>query len=232
MEWTDYISVFNGDCMLDMVNMKDDEFDLAIVDPPYYSGPEKKEYYGAKISTHGVKRTKYKPFKEPWAPPTEEYYNELVRVSKNQIIWGINYYEFITPNGRIIWDKCNDQSSYSDCEIASCSLIDSVRIFRYMWNGMMQGSKANGSVMEGRKDLNEKRIHPTQKPVQLYKWILDNYAEVGDRILDTHLGSGSLALACHERGFDLTAYEIDTSYYTASHKRFKDVTSQMALNYE
>lgn len=230
MFWTDHIQVFNSDCLESMKHMDDNEYDLAIVDPPYFSGPEKRKFYGPEQSKHGVKRIDYKPFAKQWTIPTEDYYVQLVRVSKNQIIWGINYFNFAGEEpGRIIWDKCNEQSSYSDCEIASCSLIKTVKIFRYMWNGMMQGSKGNGAKMEGRKQLNEKKIHPTQKPIQLYKWLLNKYANPGDSILDTHLGSGSSAIACHEQGFTLTGYEIDKQYCQAAHKRFKEITSQTRL---
>src|SRR5436190_11478234 len=171
-------------------------FDLAIVDPPYFSGPEKRKYYGNSINKLNIKRTDYNPLNDSWKLPTEEYFNELFRVSKNQIIWGCNYYaKYIPSVGRIVWNKVNGESSFSDAEIASCSFHDSVRLFSFMWNGMMQGSGFDGKV-NGNKKLNEKRIHPTQKPVALYKWILDKYAKQDDKILDTHLGSGSIAIAC------------------------------------
>ena len=112
----------------------DNYFDLAIVDPPYFSGPERREYYGRKISPIGVQRY-YEP-SEKWEVPGLGYFQELERVSKEQIVWGCNYFDYHFPPGRIVWDKCNGGSSFSDCEIASCSLHDSVRLFRYMWNGM------------------------------------------------------------------------------------------------
>lgn len=133
----------NEDCMQLMTRYPDKHFDLAIVDPPYFSGPEKRQYYGRKISSIGVKRV-YEQTTQ-WAIPDKDYFDELFRVSKNQIVWGVNYYDYPFGSGRIIWDKVNGQSSFSDCEIAYCSLHDSARLFRYMWNGMMQGK----SIAEG-----------------------------------------------------------------------------------
>jgi len=204
-------------------------FDLAIVDPPYFSGPEKRKYYGNSINKLNIKRTDYNPLNDSWKLPTEEYFNELFRVSKNQIIWGCNYYaKYIPSVGRIVWNKVNGESSFSDAEIASCSFHDSVRLFSFMWNGMMQGSGFDGKV-NGNKKLNEKRIHPTQKPVALYKWILDKYAKQDDKILDTHLGSGSIAIACYDYGFELTACEINKDYFDKSIERINNHISQQKL---
>ncbi len=154
-------------------------------------------------------------------PPTKEYFDELFRVSKNQIIWGCNYFDYIFPStGRIVWDKCNGKSTFSDCEIAYCSSHDSVRMFRFMWNGMMQGkSIEEGHIMQGNKKLNEKRIHPTQKPVTLYEWLLTKYAREGDIILDTHVGSGSSLIACERLGFEYIACDIDPFYFAAANER-------------
>lgn len=222
--------IFNLDCMDLMSRYPDNYWQLAICDPPYFSGPEKKEYYGAKISSCGVKRVEYKPLTESWEVPTQRYYNELCRVSKHQIIWGANYFHFQQPAGRIIWDKCNDASSFSNCEIASCSLIKSVRQFRFMWNGMMQGkSVKNGHIAQGDKRLNEKKIHPTQKPIALYKWILQKYAKEGDKILDTHSGSGSLRIAAHDLKFDFTGCELNKDYYNAAEFRYKEHIKQLTL---
>lgn len=221
MKITEKITITNEDNMELMARYPDGYFDLAIVDPPYFSGPEKRKFYGSKINKLNIKRVDYKPLTKSWSIPENKYFQELCRVSKNQIIWGCNYYpRFISAVGRIIWDKVNVYSSFSDAEIASCSMHDSVRLFKFMWNGMMQGSDFEGN-MQGDKSLNEKRIHPTQKPVALYKWILDRYANPGDKVLDTHLGSGSIAIACHDYGFDLTACELDTDYYNASIERIK-----------
>lgn len=213
-----------------MARYSDKYFDLAIVDPPYYSGPEKRLYYGSKINKLNIRRVNYKPIENSWTVPTDEFFNELFRVSKNQIIWGCNYYaQYIPHVGRIVWNKVNGESSFSDCEIASCSLHDSVRLFSFMWNGMLQGSDFKGN-MQGNKELNEKRIHPTQKPVALYKFILDKYAKKGDRILDTHLGSGSIAIACHDYGFDLTSCELDSYYFESAKERIDNHTLQQKLD--
>lgn len=217
------ITLTNEDNMQLMARYPDKYFQLAIVDPPYFSGPEKRRFYGREFSNHGVKRIDYKPLENSWEVPGPDYFNELVRVSKHQIIWGYNYYPIkLSGTGTIVWDKVNDHSSYSDCEIAYCSSIKHVRIFRYMWAGMMQGTgDGTSKKMQGNKLKNEKKIHPTQKPVALYKWLLKNYAESGDKILDTHLGSGSIAIACHDLGFDLTACELDKDYYEAALHRLK-----------
>lgn len=220
---------YNMDCMEGMKEFPDKYFELAIVDPPYFSGPEKREYYGSRISTTKVKRRDYKPSSE-WKVPTAEYFKELERVSQNQIIWGCNYFNYTFGPGRIVWDKCNDGTSFSDCEIAYCSMHDSVRIFRYMWNGMMQGkSAAEGMVMQGNKRLNEKRIHQTQKPVVLYEWLLGRYAKPGDKILDTHVGSASSLIACHRANLQFVGFEIDKSNYEASRKRLDEEMAQMIL---
>lgn len=197
----------NLDCMKALKEYPDNHFDLAIVDPPYFSGPEKRGFYGQKVSPIGVQRFYEKS--EEWKVPGPEYFKELERVSKHQIIFGCNYFQWNFPPGRIVWDKCNEKNSFSDCEIASCSLHDSVRLFRYMWSGMMQGkSISEGHIQQGNKRLNEKRIHPTQKPVALYKWLLQKYAKPGDLILDTHVGSASSLIACHELGFDYIGFEM------------------------
>lgn len=212
--------VHNKDCMIDLVNYPDNSFDLAIVDPPYFSGPETRKYYGSNVSATKVKRKDYGE-QEKWEVPTQNYFKELFRVSKNQIIWGCNYFDVELSPGRIIWDKVNGKSSFSDCEIAYCSMHDSVRQIRYMWNGMMQGkSIKEGHIQKGNKKLNEVRIHPTQKPVILYEWLLLTYASEGDKILDTHLGSGSSRLAAFKHGFDFVGYEKDKKHYKAQERRF------------
>ncbi len=213
-----------------MRDMEDNAYDLAIVDPPYYSGPEKRKYYGKKVSSINVKRRDY-GIADKWFVPTQEYYDEICRVSIHQILWGVNYFRFegLSP-GRIIWDKCNKNSSFSDAEIAACTFHDSVRLFQYMWNGMMQGkSIKEGHIQQGNKKLNETRIHPTQKPVVLYKWLLENYAKPGDKILDTHGGSGSIAIACLDMGFDLTIIEKDAEYYNKMKARIDRHRSQLQM---
>lgn len=147
-----------------------------------------------------------------------------------QFKWGCNYFDYHFAPGRIVWDKCNEGSSFSDCEIAATNCHDSVRLFRYMWNGMMQGkSIAEGFIQQGNKALNEQRIHPTQKPVALYVWLLQKYAKPGDKILDTHLGSGSSRIAALELGLDFVGYEIDERYYEAQERRFEEYASQGSL---
>lgn len=213
------IEYYNEDCMEGMKRYKDKHFSLAIVDPPYFSGPDKLGYYGKVISKTKVKRQSYE-IKGSWNIPEQKYFDELLRVSKNQIIWGINYYSIKNMGeGRIVWDKINDFSTFSDGEIAYCSLIKTVRFYRFMWNGMLQGDMAN----------KESRIHPTQKPVKLYKWLLHNYAKQGDKILDTHVGSASSLIACYDMGFDAVGFELDKDYYEASKKRLEDFMAQGKL---
>jgi site-specific DNA-methyltransferase (adenine-specific) len=213
------INIINEDCMDLMKRTPDKYYDLAITDPPYFSGPDKLGYFGANYSKTKVKRQNYKVIGE-WGVPDDVYFNELKRVSKNQIIWGFNYYNINNlGSGRIIWDKINDASTFSDCEIAYNSLKEHVKIFRFMWNGMLQGDMKNKEV----------RIHPTQKPVKLYEWLLMNYANQGDKILDTHLGSGSIAIACHNLKFNLTACELDKEYFDAAVNRFNNHKAQLTM---
>lgn len=226
------INILHLDCMKYMEQLPDNHFELAIVDPPYFSGPERRRFYGQRVSSKGVRRVDYKPLNGKWTAPKTDYFLELERVSKNRIIWGINYFEFsgLASPGRIVWDKCNIETSYSDCEIASCSFHNSVRLFPFMWNGMLQGkSISEGRTMQGNKKLNEKRIHPTQKPVALYKWLLHNYAKPGDKILDTHLGSGSSAIAAHQMGYYFVGCELDKDYYEAAKKRIELYLRQIEM---
>jgi site-specific DNA-methyltransferase (adenine-specific) len=210
--------------MQGMAQYPDKYFDLAIVDPPYginYSQIAAKNsntHYGNAKSKKGI----YK-YKE-WDKNTMDkiYFNELIRVSINQIIWGANHFISIIPFDSscwIVWDKENGLNNFADCELAFTSFKSAVRKFGYKWNGMLQGDMKN----------KEKRIHPTQKPVALYKWLLHNYAKPGDKILDTHLGSGSSRIAAYDMGFDFTGYELDKEYFDAQEKRFKDFTAQLKL---
>lgn len=220
METFNNITIHLGDCMNVLSQLPDKSFDLAIVDPPYFSGPERPQFYGRRMSSIGVKRVYEKS--EAWQVPTAEYFDELMRVAKYYIVWGCNYYDYIFAHGRIVWDKCNGASSFSDCEIAATNLIESVRLFPFMWNGMLQGkSIADGRTMQGNKALNEKRIHPTQKPVALYAWLLTKFAQPGWKILDTHLGSGSIAIACEALNFPLLGIELDRHYYDAAKNRLQ-----------
>jgi len=212
MKWTDKIEVTNEDNMALMARYPDNHFDLAIVDPPYGIGA------GGEKFKNGTSKTQKKYYKKnDWdIKPKKEYFFELKRVSKNQIIWGGNYFVEHLTNFRcfIFWDKTIHGNSYADGELAWTSFDQVARYYR------KNISQVN---VEG-------RMHPTQKPVTLYKWILQNYANEGDLILDTHLGSGSIAIACHELGFELTACELDAEYYEAAHKRFQQQTAQLRLN--
>lgn len=211
-----------ADCVAWMRKQPEDAYDLAHVDPPYFSGPERRQYYGGKVSSIGVSRESYQ-VTDTWEVPGPEYFEQLFRVSKHQIIWGSNYYDWQFGPGRIIWDKVNGNSSYSDAEIAYTSLHDSVRIFRYMWNGMMHGkSIEEGHIVQGNKRLNEKRIHPTQKPVNLYRWVNKTYVPAGWKILDTHLGSGTHRIACFEAGLDFTGTELNETHWRAGNEYFME----------
>ena len=205
-EFRTKIELHNVDNMEFMKQCKDNQFELAIVDPPYGIGVTKN-----KRLVNGSKKE--------WDNeiPPKEYFIELQRVSKNQIIWGGNYFIEHLQNTRcfINWDKLNHSDTYADCEMAWTSFDRNAKIFKYMWDGNRYGFKGNIQGV-GKPTI---RIHPTQKPVALYKWLLKNYAKEGDTILDTHLGSGSIAIACDDIGFDLTACEIDKEYFDAASKR-------------
>lgn len=229
MEQLGNITLHCGDCLEVLRGLPDKSFDLAIVDPPYFSGPERRGFYGRRCSTIGVDRVEYHK-SDKWHVPDPEYFRELERVSRYYIVWGCNYFDYQFAPGRIVWDKCNQSSTFSDCELAATNLFSSVRLFPFMWNGMCQGkSIKEGRVMQGNKKLNEKRIHPTQKPVALYSWLLTTYAQEGWKILDTHLGSGSIAIACEDLGFSILGIELDQYYYDAARKRIIDYQNQPNL---
>ena len=208
-----------GDCMEAMSKMEDNAYDLAIVDPPYgIDVTNQKQGEGG-----GVAR-KIQYTKKDWDKnaPDKEYFNELRRVSKNQIIWGANHFISKLPIDSscwVVWDKDNGTTDFADCELAWSSFKTAVRRIKWKWAGMLQQDMKN----------KEKRIHPTQKPVALYKWLLKNYANEGDKILDTHLGSGSIAIACHDGGFSLDAWEIDKEYHAAAVDRYNTHISQLRL---
>ena len=216
------MNITNEDNIELMARYEDNYFDLAIVDPPYGISIHKMNYTQ---STKGgvAKRNHYSNLTD-WdkKAPTTEYFNELMRVSKNQIIWGGNYFILPLTKSWIIWDK-KTQAKYSndfaECELAWTSYNKPARIFRWLWSGMMQ---------QNMKDK-QKRIHPTEKPLKLYEWLLMNYAKAGDKILDTHLGSGSIAIACHNLGYDLTACELDKEYYNAAIKRIEQHKQQVRM---
>ena len=210
------MKITNEDNMELMARYEDNYFDLAIVDPPYGGNDAiglKNNKSGKKQAT---KRTDYKVFEN--VEPPKEYFEELIRVSKHQIIWGVNFYNnFNLSGGRICWDKKG--TAFGRAELAYYSGSKSVNICEIVWNGMLQHDMKN----------KEQRIHPTQKPIKLYEWILMNYAKEGFRILDTHLGSGSIAIACHNLGFDLTACELDKDYFNAAMKRIENHKKQLRI---
>lgn len=200
------IEIFNMDCMELMRSAKDKQWDLAIVDPPYGIGD-----FTRNISRRKAINRKYRRAVWNDSIPSDEYFEELNRVSSHRIIWGANYYNCF-ESGALIWDKGNEHPDMSSCEIASCSIISTVQRLKYFYTG-----------------FTEVRIHPCQKPIALYKWLLKNYAKPGWKILDTHLGSGSIAIACHDYGYDLTACELDKDYYEAAVKRLKQHQAQLSF---
>lgn len=221
--------VFNEDCMIGMARFPDKYFDLAVVDPPYFSGPERRSYYGSEVSTKNVRRVKY-PVVEKWEVPGADYFHELERVAKRYIVWGCNYFDYRFAPGRIVWDKCNGSSTYSDCEIAATNIHDSVRLYRYMWNGMMQGKSVDeGHIMRANKATNDVRTHPTQKPIDLYRWIFRTYAKEGQRILDTHVGSGTSRRAAWDYRLEFIGFEIDKTYYDIQELYYNEHTAQMRM---
>jgi len=201
MKVTDKIELYNCDNMELMKRYPDNYFDLAIVDPPY----------GIGISSNPVRQQHQK---KDWdsAIPTKEYFNELFRVSKNQIIWGGNYFDLPPSRGFFIWDKKQPH----DFSLAMCEMA---------WSSIQKPAKMwSLSVLK-----EQNKIHPTQKPIQLYEWLLMNNAEEGFKILDTHLGSGSIAIACHDYKYELTACELDKEYYDKAIQRIKNHVSQQKL---
>jgi len=201
------IELIHGDSLQALKGYGDNHFDIAIVDPPYGIG------YAKRKSKTKTSKIQYTPKDWDNEVPTKEYFNELFRVSKNQIIWGGNYFELPTTRCYVIWDKCQPEGlDQAMCEFAWCSFDKSAKIYKT-------------SVQQ----MQFTRIHPTQKPVKLYKWLLENYTSEGDLILDTHLGSGSIAIACHYMKRRLVGYEIDAEYYEKACKRFKEQTTQQAL---
>jgi site-specific DNA-methyltransferase (adenine-specific) len=217
MKLTDKIEITNEDNMALMSRYEDNYFDLAIVDPPYGIGIDKA--MNANKGKQGFKQ--YKETEWDNETPTQKYFNELFRTSKNQIIWGGNYFIDKIKNPSqcfLIWNKVQRDFTMSDAEIAWTSFDKTIRCFDLSRGAAMGCNNRNGG-----------KLHPTQKPVKLYEWLLQNYAKEDDKILDTHLGSGSIAIACHNMKYDLTACELDKEYYEASIKRIKDHISQQRL---
>ena len=205
--------VYLEDCVKALKRFNDNHFDLAIVDPPYGNIDAIGLIDNKKKGKQATKRTNYKLFEN--IAPDDEYYCELARVSKNQIIWGGNFLGLC--GGVIVWQK--NGTAFGEAEVAICSTHKSVKVFEYTWNGMIQQNMKDKEI----------RIHPTQKPVALYEWILANYAKPNDLILDTHLGSGSSRIAAYKGGFNFVGFEIDQEYYEKQEKRFNDFKSQLRL---
>ena len=220
MKVTDKITITNEDNMLLMARYPDNYFDLAIVDPPYGINMSKTVGIGIGKNKGFTKKKEYK--KKDWdnETPNKEYFDELFRVSKNQIIWGANYMTDKLPilKNYIFWYKkgMSRDNLFNEGEMAYTSIGRTVMVDIW-WNGV-------GVINSG-----ENKIHPTQKPVALYKWILDKYAKENDKILDTHLGSGSIAIACHDYGFELTACELDKDYYDKAIERISNHVAQQKL---
>ena len=204
------LTITNEDNMELMARYPDKYFDLAIVDPPYGIG-------ASEMTMGSGKNKKYKKGKN-WdnETPNKDYFIELTRVSKNQIIWGGNYFQLPLTKSWILWDKgIYWDCDFADGEMAWTSFERVLRIAKIRYKGFLGADK--------------ERIHPTQKPVALYKWLLDKYAQQGNKILDTHLGSGSIAIACHDYGFDLTACELDKEYFDKAMQRITNHTKQLNL---
>ena len=197
------INIYNQDCMEAMKEMSENQFDLAIVDPPFGIGNFVQTNKGQKVDWNDE-------------TPTDVYFKELKRVSKNRIIFGANYYNCFEKNGgAIVWIKNQPMPNFSKCVIASCSYHKIIELYKQTWTNF---------VAKGRQG-----IHPCEMPVSIYEWILINYCKDGDKILDTHLGSGSIAIACHNLGYDLTGYEIEKEYFEAAKTRIDNHTRQLKI---
>lgn len=222
-------NLYHADCMIALKEFPDKFFDLAIVDPPYGIGVMSMNYTkSGAVKVHGknvATRRDYRRFTDWDVKPGKEYFDELFRVSKKQIIWGGNYFADMLPpsKGFIIWDKRCDNNmtnDFADCEYAWISSgLGVARVFRFLWNGMLQGN------MKDKED----RFHPTQKPVSLYLWLLNKYAKKGDKILDTHAGSASSLVACQRSGFDGWGFEIDDEYFEKAKARLDQEKNQVNI---
>ena len=237
----------NADCLEAMRHMLPKTFDVAVCDPPYFSGPEKRGYYGKEVSSQNVKRRNY-PITETWELPTQEWFEQVQRVAKNWIIWGANYYDFLgpifktprrneidqwikdNPTGWVIWDKVNDGVDFNTFELARTSFNGPTKVFPFLWRGMMQGKSIEmGSIQQGDKSKNEAKIHPTQKPVLLYKWLFNEFIVPGQTVLDTHLGSGSSMIAAYDMGIPILGFELSETHFKNQQKRFLAHTAQGRL---
>ena len=212
------IKITNEDNMKLMARYEDNYFDLAICDPPYGIDADKKNSVKKMQSKKSASLSKDYG-NQDWdsAIPNDDYFNELKRVSKRQIVWGANFFNL--QGGMLYWHKQVTMPTYSQGELAWLSWLNKIDFVDIAWHGMIQHDMKN----------KEMRIHPTQKPVKLYEWLLMNYAKEGDKILDTHLGSGSIALACHNLNYDLVACELDKDYYESALKRIEQHQSQIRM---
>ena len=214
--------LYNMDCMDGMREFPDKYFELAIVDPPYGINAAEYTRGGKKGKNAKTWSTQYGIKSWDKMPPPKACFEELIRVSQNQIIWGANHFISRIPIDSscwIVWNKENGENTYADCELAWTSFKSAVRMARFRWHGMLQYNMKNKEI----------RIHPTQKPVALYEWILAKYAKPGDKILDTHVGSASSLIACHNMGFDYIGFEIDRDYYEKALERLEAVKAQTRL---
>lgn len=210
------------DCMEGMKQYPDKYFDLAIVDPPYGIGYDRNAFLSGKMGLC-AKKSEFEFKNWDTSPPPIKYFIELIRVSKNQIIWGANHFINLIPYPSpcwLVWDKDNGTTKFADCELAYTSFEYPVKKFKFTWNGMLQGDMKN----------KETRIHPTQKPVKLYEWCLVNFAKQGDKILDTHLGSQSSRIAAYKLGFDFWGFEIDKDYFEQGNQRFEKESKLICHN--
>ena len=209
---------FNEDCMIGMKRYPDKYFELAIVDPPYGIGKFTNEFHTDPKYGKIKNKKKYSDnYKWNDKIPSKKYFNELKRISKNQIIWGANYYNCFENGGSLIWYKGNQTKTISHCEIASLSFQKKVDYININWQ--------SGFFRKTKEDI----IHPCQKPVQLYRWLLKNYAKKGDKILDTHVGSASSLIACIDMGFEYGGFELDKDYYKAACKRIENYEAQLRM---
>ena len=229
--------VYLMDCMELLKQVPDKYFELAVVDPPYginvgnmaYTQEENRPCKQKNGTTLRIKKLKYKHGNWDKLPPDQEYFNRLFSASFEQIIWGINHFEIKNiGKGQIKWNKCVPEGvSFNNYEYAYCSLLTEEIEITYLWAGMCQGkSLSEPTTQQGNKKLNEKRIHPTHKPIKLYEWIFKTYAKPNDKILDTHLGSGSSRIAADRANLSFVGCELDSDYFYASVKRFNDYSAQ------
>lgn len=228
----DKITIYQADCMKMLPQIPDKYYQLCIVDPPYAVGADdgnfgrggKKAIQNTSAVAAGYRNELHK-YANATKTPDGEYFQHLFRISENQIIWGANYYpQYLNHSGWIVWDKKKTDGLLSQAELAYQSLNKLVKIYSFQWEGFKKGS---GSF----EQTSYKTIHPNQKPVALYQWLLKNYAKQGDKILDTHLGSGSSAIAADIMGFDFVGYEIDKDYYEAALDRFNRHKQQCVLEF-